>query len=202
MNETKEAEQFAQDVDDILQHTPSGASNQRSQRYQREMEIVQALATADFSSESQVRLTLKQQLRDAYLGQRKYPMRTQPFQRSFVRLAIASLALLLLILALSPLGASLAQSIVQIVQNWQVGENTTAVRVDGDFEAVPDETGATIILPAPESPLEMEEIPVDEGRRRNVRLGEPAQIKPVLQPCPQCRQHGPPMDGLSQGRQS
>jgi hypothetical protein len=71
------------------------------------------------------------------------------WQRSLVRLAFVALAVLL-ILVVSPLGSSLAQTFIQTVQSWQVGENTRAVSVDGDFEAVPGENGETIVQPAPE----------------------------------------------------
>ena len=173
MNAKKQAEQFIQDVDHILHHAPARENEQWPTVKPREQEIIQALATADFSAESQVRQSLKQKLLSAHLGQKEHAMKTQFLQRSFVRLAFASAVMVLLILALSPLGASVAQSVVQIVQNWQLGENTTAVSVDGDFAAVPDENGDIVILPAPEPDADQEEIPVDEGKveqERNITL--------------------------------
>lgn len=172
MNEKKEAEQFLQDVDDILRQVSPGENSQWPEAHHREMQIVQALASADFSADSRVRQTLKQKLRQAPHGQKEFLMNTRLFQRSVGRIAVAAVVVVFLILALSPLGASLAQSLVQIVQDWQVGENTTAVSVDGDFEAVPDEDGEIVILPAPESAPDLEEMPEIAGEGEDIQEEE------------------------------
>lgn len=159
MNKQKQAEQFTQDVDNILHQVPLTTSDRPSETYHQDLEIVQALTTADFSADSQVRQTLKQKLRHAHFGQKEpILMNSKTFPKSFVHLALAGLAIAFLTLVISPLGSGLTQSLVQIVQSWQLGENTTAVRVDNDFEAVQDENGETIISAVPESAIDSEEI--------------------------------------------
>jgi hypothetical protein len=159
MNKQKQAEQFTQDIDSILHQASLTTNEQRSETYHQDLEIVQALTTADFSADSQVRQTLKQKLRHAYFGQKEYTiMNSKTFPKSFVRLALVGLAIAFLTLAISPLGAGLTQSLVQIVQSWQLGENTTAVRVDNDFEAVQNENGETVISAGPESVIDSKEI--------------------------------------------
>jgi hypothetical protein len=174
MNKQRQAEQFTQDIDNMLHHAPLVAESEKeSEMYRRDLEIVQALMAADFSADSRVQQTLKQKLRSAQFGQKEHLiMNSQNFSRSFVRLAIAGLLIAFLILAISPLGASLAQSLIQTVQRWQLGENTRAVSVDGDFEATSDENGETAILPAPESSPDSEEIaPEQEAeQQRHITL--------------------------------
>jgi hypothetical protein len=88
-------------------------------------------------------------------------------QRTAVPVRIVAIAALVvvLILAASPLGAAVAQSIVRIFESRQVGENTTAVSVEGDFEAVQGEDGETVILPAAEVPSFPEAVIEETGER-------------------------------------
>ena len=148
----KTHEQFLQDVDNILHYAPPAESEHWSETYRRDMEIVHALVAADFSAESQVRQTLKRKL----LNSKGKELFMDPFvpRRTLLRLTLAGVILTLILLAASPLGASLAQTIVNITQTWRMGEGTTAVSVEGDFVAVPDENGETVIQPAPEGELE------------------------------------------------
>jgi len=154
----KAHEQFLQDVDNILHYAPPAESEQRPETYCREMEIVHALAAADFSAESQVRQTLKRKLLSSK-GKEPF-MDPYVSRRTLLRLTLVGVILILILLTTSPLGASLAQTIVNITQTWYMGEGTTAVSVEGDFVAVPDENGETIIQPAPEG--ELESLPFEE----------------------------------------
>ena len=173
MNKQRQAEQFTQDIDNILHQVPLVESEKWSETYRRDLEIVQALTAADFSADSLVQQTLKQKLRDAHFGQKEHLiMNSQIFSRSFIRLAVAGIVIAFLILAISPLGASLAQSLIQTVRSWQLGENTTAVSVDNNFEAILDENGETVILPASESSPDSEEIAPDQAteQQRHITL--------------------------------
>jgi len=141
-----------------------------------EMEIVRSLYEADFSGESGIRLSLKHRLLDRIAGPRSlWIRRTTRWQVGLAAALIVALAL-----AASPLGGTLAQGIIQILNRWQVGENTTAVKVEGDFEALPDGSGGTIVNPiappqdAAESAAPLPEVenfapmPEPEGRRHLV----------------------------------
>ena len=179
MNEEAQAEQFTQAVDNILHQAPGLESETGPARYRRELDVVQALAAADFSPESQVRHTLKNKLLNSPTGKKEHIMNTPIYQRSFVRLAAAALIIAFLLLAVSPYGATMAQSLIQIVNSWQVGENTTAVSIEGDFEAVAVEDGSTVIQPAPESSGMLEEdaaISVAE-QHRQVTLDPPISLE-------------------------
>lgn len=116
------------------------------------------LAAADFSAESRVRHSLKQNLLNPQNGEKERLMNTSMYQRPTVRLALAGLLIAFLLLALSPLGATVAQSLVDMVKSRQVGENSTAVSVDGDFEAIEADDGSTVIQAAPEAPEPLEEV--------------------------------------------
>lgn len=173
MNKQRQAEQFTQEIDNILHQVPPLEIKRDLETHRRDLEIVQALIASDFSADSQVQQTLKQKLRSAQFGQKEHLiMNSQIFSRSFGRLAIAGLLIAFLILAISPLGAILAQSLIQTVQRWQLGENTRVVSVDGDFEAIPDENGETVILPALETSPDSEEIPPDQEaeQQRHITL--------------------------------
>ncbi len=173
MNKQRQAEQFTQEIDNILHQVPPLEIKRDLETHRRDLEIVQALIASDFSADSQVQQTLKQKLRSAQFGQKEHLiMNSQIFSRSFGRLAIAGLLIAFLILTISPLGAILAQSLIQTVQRWQLGENTRVVSVDGDFEAIPDENGETVILPALETSPDSEEIPPDQEaeQQRHITL--------------------------------
>ena len=169
MSNSARTEQFAQDLENILHQAPGMELEERSATYRRELDVVQALAAADFSPESQVRQSLKRKLLNTHTGKKERLMNTPIYQRSFVRLAVAAVIIAFLLLAVSPLGSTLAQSLVQIVKSWQVGENTTAVSVEGDFEAIQAEDGTTIIQPPSESSEIFEEdaaVPEAEHNRQ------------------------------------
>jgi hypothetical protein len=174
MNEQAQAEQFTRQVDNFLAannliQAPGYANEDWPEIDRSELDVVQALATADFSAESQVRQTLKQKLLNAPIGEKERLMNTPIYQRSFVRLVVAGILIAFMIFALSPLGATMAQNLIETVRSWQLGENTTAVSVEGDFEAIQAEDGSTIIQPAPESPDIVEEaaprLAGDNGRQ-------------------------------------
>ena len=156
MTEEIQTQQSSKDNDLMLSHAPQTAVEDWPQMDRRELDIIQVLAAADFSAESQVRQSLKRKLLNPPAGEKEHRMNTPIYQRSFVRLALAGILIAFLLLAVSPLGATLAQSIIQTVKSWQLDENTTAVSVEGDFEAVQAEDGSTILQSAPESP-EIEE---------------------------------------------
>jgi hypothetical protein len=156
MNEQTQAEQFTHEIDNLL--NPKTAANAPGIPTNPELDVAQMLAAADFSAESQVRQSLKQKLLNPPNGEKERLMNTPLTQRPYIRLALAGLLIAFFLLAVSPFGATLAQSLVNVVKSWQVGENTTAVSVEGDFEAVKGEDGSTIIQAAPEAPEPIEEI--------------------------------------------
>lgn len=130
---------------------------------QQDRHLIQSLARADFSAESRVRQSLRRKL---LTHGKELKMYTSNAHRQSPRLILLGVILALIILAISPIGVTLAQSIVNIVQTWTMGKGTTAVSVEGDFMAVPDETGKTIIQPAPEGGMDepaLEELMAEEG---------------------------------------
>lgn len=158
MNNNPEIEQFTQDVERTLHHGLPGGSDNWSESRRREMEIVYSLAGADFSSESLVRQTLKRRLLATRFEKNGQLIKSRIPQSMIFRFSIAVLLTILLILASTPLGKTVAQTLIETVQTWRFGEHTTAVNVEGDFEAIPDANGDTIILPAEESPAVQDEI--------------------------------------------
>jgi hypothetical protein len=169
MSEEIQNQQFSTDNDPVLRYAPQSAVEDWPQMDRRELDIIQALAAADFSPESRVRQSLKRKLLNTPTGEKEYRMNPPLYQRSFVRLALAGILIAFLLLAVSPLGATLAQSVIQTLKSWQLGENTTAVSVEGDFEAVQAEDGSTVLQPAPESP-EIEEENISIRPQRTVVL--------------------------------
>jgi len=142
--------QFSQDIDNIIRHDPA-AREAQTETNQRDIHIIHALAAVDFSRESRVRQNLRQKL----LTKEKEPiMNSLAPRKPLLRLTIIGMILALFLFAASPMGVTLAQSIVNIVQTWRLGDGSTAVSVEGDFVAVPDENGDTIIQPAPAGGLE------------------------------------------------
>lgn len=130
---------------------------------QQDRHLIESLAKADFSAESRVRLSLRRKL---LTNGKESKMYSSNAQRRTLRLTLLGVTLALIILAISPIGVTLAQSIVNIVQTWTIGEGTTAVSVEGDFVAVPDETGKTIVQPVPEGGMDepaLEELMVEDG---------------------------------------
>jgi len=143
---TNENEQFIQHMDNIIRNTHASRIPQTGTDH-NDMDIVQILATADFSVESRIRQSLRRKL--IIKGNN---MTSLISRKPLLRLTLISLALTLF--AISPLGTAFAQSIVNIVQTWQFGEGTSAVSVEGDFIANPSENGEVVIQPAPEGILE------------------------------------------------
>ena len=152
MNTFSQIERFNQDVDKLLNRELLTESESWPETYRQDIEIVRAFVVADFSAESLIRSSLKRDLLGKHFDKSEQKTISLIFQKAFFRLAIAGLLTAVLILAASPLGATLAQTAIQIVQSWQLGENTLAVSVGSDFIAVPDENGNKTILPA-ENPV-------------------------------------------------
>jgi len=115
------------------------------------MDINHLLMVADFSEDSLIRQSLKRKLLDdSVKGRGASFIKTNTLQRNRARLTVVIGAIILVTLLALPQSGSLAQSVIRILQTWRLGEATTAVRVDGDFAAVPGEDGQIIIQPAPQ----------------------------------------------------
>jgi len=115
------------------------------------MNIEQLLINTDFSGDSQVRKSLKTKLlNESIKGKKVFFMKTNILQQRGTQLTVTLVAIMLIALLVTPQGVSFAQGVVHILQTWVLGDTTTAVRVEGDFIAVPDENGETIIQAAPD----------------------------------------------------
>ena len=155
-------DRFTRAVDTALSRTSPTGGAERSENEGGELEIIQALAAADFSPDSRIRHSLKRRLLEPTPTRKAAVNHRSTRAKRLGRPALAAALIALLVLAASPLGATLARSLVQILDNRQVGENTTAVSVEGDFEAVQDEAGNTVILPP--TGLEIPgEVPAETG---------------------------------------
>jgi len=147
---TNKAEQFSQYLDGILGHAPVPREAQ-VEINQRERYFIHILATSDFSSESQVRQSLRRKLLSKG---KESTMNSLVPHKPYHRLTLMGILLALILLAASPMGNSLAQSIIDIVQTWKLGNGSTAVSVGGDFVAIPNENGEIVIQPAPAGGLD------------------------------------------------
>ncbi len=174
MKDNAESELFTQDVEKILHHGLPDDNEYWPESHRREMRIVHALAEADFSAESMVRQTLKRRLLSTRFGRNGQLINSPNLRRTIFRFSIAFLLIILLILAATPLGTTLAQTLIETIQTWRFGEHTTAVSVEGNFEALPDENGDTIILPADELSTVQDEIEpglgVESSQERHISL--------------------------------
>ena len=146
-------EKFSRNMDAALAHDHPADAAGRSESERGDLEILRTLTAADFSPESRIHRSLKRRLLEPS-GTGTAGAQRDRIRKSRVvpyRLALAAALIAVLALAASPLGTSLSRSLVGILESRQVGENTTAVSVDGDFQAVPGENGETILLPAPDT---------------------------------------------------
>lgn len=114
--------------------------------------IDQLLIKTDFSRDSRIRQSLRRKLlNESVIGKKVFLMKTNILQQRGTQLTATIVAIMLIVLLVTPQGVSFAQGVVHILQTWMLGDATTAVRVEGDFVAVPDENGKTIIQAVPDN---------------------------------------------------
>lgn len=91
-------------------------------------------------------------------------------QRRWVAGMALAIVVMIALLA-SPLGSTIAQAIVNIVQSWQVGEQTVIHAVDSDFQLIPNQNGEATFLPADETaPLPEDDFSVEVQPATDIQI--------------------------------
>jgi hypothetical protein len=152
MSEQHWIEFFNHDVDDMLRGIEPPDRVELPLDYHQGREFVRSLSAVDFSVESTVRRDLRQRLLNRILSDHQHSIQEHRMftifrQRRWVTGMALAVVVIIALLA-SPLGTTIAQAVVNIVQSWQVGEQTVIHAVDSDFQLVPNQNGEATFLPA------------------------------------------------------
>lgn len=175
MSEQEWIEIFNQDVDHMLHGIEPPNRAELPLEYHQSRQFVRGLSATNFSAESIVRRELRQRLLNRIVSDHQHSMRRHHMLTIFrQRRWVAGMALAIVVmiaLLASPLGSTIAQAIVNIVQSWQVGEQTVIHAVDSDFQLIPNQNGEATFLPADETaPLPEDDFSVEVQPATDIQI--------------------------------
>lgn len=133
MNERDWSDRFSRDVDGLLGEAGRADAEAMPAEYSQALNLARALATTDFSGESQVRYALRRRLlsqmdtREGWSLRKEIAMRTFLWKRHPVLAAVSVVLVVALVVVLAWPGAlpAVAQGIETFVENLVLGRHTS-----------------------------------------------------------------------------